>query len=122
VKAGSDTIQDFATAIAGGNTTEATISAMVDGSGKIHFASSRLRVSAGQYVAGASPVALTGLVSAVDSNSGLVYVGKIAIDVSALLATQPSLQFAVGEAVRFSGIQPAEYGVLLADGLVRFER
>jgi len=69
------------------------------------------------YVAGATPVLLTGIVTAVDTSIGQVQVGNLAVDYTALLAGDPAVRPEVGSRIQLTGVQPIVGGLFLAEGI-----
>ena len=63
------------------------------------------------YAAGATPVSVSGSVTAVDKNIGLVSIGTLQIDMNASTENLSGIQ--VGDYLEVSGVQPALEGVLL---------
>jgi hypothetical protein len=69
------------------------------------------------YVAGASQLSLTGVVSGISSD-GQIRIGTLKVDITQTLGSN-SAPVAVGDLVKLTGTQPAAQGVLLAQSLVR---
>jgi hypothetical protein len=79
----------------------------------------RLRDLQSDYVAGSSTVVVAGKVSSVDSRQGRLTVGKVTVDYTSVLTTQPRLSLKVGDHIRVSGTQPLAGGSVLASELGR---
>ena len=76
------------------------------------IAAKRLLVQDGAYVSGASPVALLGFVTKVESSIGRVTIGRLPVDLNAV-----GHGIGLGTLVELGGIQPSERGVLVATEL-----
>jgi hypothetical protein len=87
-------------------------------SGKILAAgvveASAVSITAEQYVAGAQPVFLRGVVSAILSDVGILAVGKLSIDYTAALYSLDASSLSEGGEFVFSGIQAVPNGSALA--------
>ena len=70
--------------------------------------------SVSEYVPGADPVFIKGMVTGSDSSLGVVRVGEAQIDYTNLLYSTTFIAPAVGDVVEFSGTQPASEGIVLA--------
>ena len=70
----------------------------------------------GDYVAGATPVLVSGTVQKVQPSIGRAVVSGITVDLTALMS-RGSVTPAVGSTVQISGTQPVNGGVLVADGI-----
>jgi hypothetical protein len=70
--------------------------------------------SVGSYVAGASPILVTGLVKAIDRKLARVTIGNLVIDYSAGLSSNPSMDAKAGGLGQFVGTQPVTQGIVLA--------
>jgi hypothetical protein len=73
---------------------------------------------AGPYVPGATPVLITGVVSAVNSSLGRATVGNVEIDYSPSLSSGFSAEILVGSTVQLGGLQPAALGLVLSGDVV----
>jgi hypothetical protein len=71
---------------------------------------------AGEYVAGATTVALRGKITSVNSLVGQLRVGKQLVDYSAVLSSR-TLDLRVGSTVLVVGLQPTADGVVVAQSL-----
>ena len=72
---------------------------------------STIRISNGIYVPGASTVQVTGIVSSVDSSSGMLRIGNLEVDTNAA----KHLDLSPGEYATITGTQPARKMRVLAD-------
>ncbi len=66
------------------------------------------------YVAGVSPVALMGIVDAVDTRTASLVMGGVSVDYSSELALNPGLLPTSGAVFEAVGTQPVPGGVVLA--------
>jgi Domain of unknown function (DUF5666) len=73
-------------------------------------------VEEGAYVAGATPVFVSGTVQKVQPSIGRAVVSGISVDLTPLMS-QGSVTPAVGSKVEISGTQPVNNGLLVADGI-----
>jgi hypothetical protein len=67
------------------------------------------------YVAGVSPVSVKGRVASIDAAAGTLTVGKLTIDYTAQLSTDPTLTAGLGNTVQAAGTQPVAFGTLVVD-------
>ena len=73
-------------------------------------------VAEGNYVAGATPVFMTGTVQKVQTSIGRAVVSGITVDLTALMSQGPVTP-AVGSTVEISGTQPVNNGLLVANSI-----
>jgi hypothetical protein len=82
-------------------------------------------VKSGQaYVAGATPILLTGIVASANPSLGQIKIGRVLIDINSSSAVINSIPAGVsgafpkaGDMVQVMGIQPVEGGIMLANGI-----
>jgi hypothetical protein len=72
-----------------------------------------------QYVAGASPVVLTGAIDSVSERLARISVRGVQISYADALSDLPNLRFFPGERVRVVGTQPATHSTVLATSITK---
>jgi hypothetical protein len=75
-----------------------------------------LQVATTEYVAGVSQVIVSGRIKRTDSDIATFYIGKVAVDYSAIIMSQHPAE---GDVVSVLGTQPQRGGVILATGISR---
>ena len=66
------------------------------------------------YVAGASQVVATGVVRAIDARTARMWIGKTAVDYSAILSVSPEFSVHLGDVVQVLGTKPGSASLILA--------
>jgi|ERR1700722_2976950 len=69
------------------------------------------------YIAGFTPVLLTGTVAKSDPKLARITIGTAVVDLTNTLSTGHGVVPAVGTLVQLVGIQPVEHGIILADAI-----
>jgi len=103
--------ENILSAVAGGATVQVAVVGSLARNGAL--AQANAYALATPYVAGVSPVTLTGVVRAMDASTGLARIGNVAVDYSALLETSaPGMQ--IGDVVTVRGTMPQADQPILA--------
>jgi hypothetical protein len=111
--------ENILSAVAGGTTVQVAVVGSLARNGAL--AQAKAYALSTPYVAGVSPVTLTGAVRTVDASTGLARIGNVAVDYSALLETSAS-GMQIGDVVTVRGTMPQADQPILASVIIRHRR